>query len=333
MDEPLRKPEPASLPDVPSGDYIYARDVNFDIDAQLMAIRGLLHRNCKEDQKIKNEIEQIEEHAHQLKGIHAEWAIDDWVDRIHHSAYQDAAHSMSALGMLAPLIETIFHQCFRGIGKRFYPPNYLSNEHERWKATHAIQWDCHMFVSGNRVEKNIVLGILQLADAVRLTSRLPSDLKTTLSALFSFRNKMFHNGFEWPVAVRESFAKQPSSGSCNKMGESLMTWRPRSITHLLWGGMNHRRNWRPGCLNQDGQSGTQPEASVEEAFIFDPTTPTGPIPSDSWSWSHANGQIILCPGCRTWKMSMKRPFVLQLTGYRLRRSCRPSVILRRRCFE
>lgn len=208
MDEPLRKPEIPSFPDVPSGDYLYALDVDFDIDAQLMAIRGLLHRNRKEDQKIKDEIEQIEEHTRRLKGIRVEWAIDDWVDRIHHSAYQDAAHSMSALGMLAPLIETIFYQCFRSIGKRFYPPNYLSNEHERWKATHAIQWDCHMFVSGNRVEKNIVLGILQLADAVRLTSRLPSDLKTTLSALFSFRNKMFHNGFEWPVEVRESFAKQ-----------------------------------------------------------------------------------------------------------------------------
>ena len=208
MDEPLRQAEPPSFPDIPPRDYILALDMDFNIDAQLMAIRGLLHRNRKEDQKIKNEIEQIEEHARRLKGIHAEWAIDDWADRIHHSAYQDAAHSMSALGMLAPLIETVFYQCFRGIGKRFYPPNYLSNEHERWKATHAIQWDCHMFVSGNRVEEDIVRGIIQLADAVGLASKLPSDLKLTLLALFGYRNKMFHCGLEWPVEERDRFAKR-----------------------------------------------------------------------------------------------------------------------------
>lgn len=210
MDEPLRKPEPPSFPDVPSGDYIYALDVDFDIDAQLMAIRGLLHRNRKEDQKIKGEIKQIEEHTRRLKGIHAEWAIDDWVDRIHHSAYQDAAHSMSALGMLAPLIETIFYQCFRGIGNQFYAADHPSKEHARWKATHAIQWDCHMVVVGNRAKKDIVSGIFQLADAVGLIGRLPSDLKPTLSALFGYRNKMFHHGFEWPVEERDRFTKQIS---------------------------------------------------------------------------------------------------------------------------
>lgn len=207
MDEPLRKSEPPSFPDIPSGDYLYALDVDFDIDAQLMAIRGLLHRNRKEDKKIKDEIEQIEEHTRRLKGICVEWAIDDWVDRIHHSAYQDAAHSMSALGMLAPLIETIFYQCFRGIGNKFYPADHPFKEHARWKTTHANQWDCHMVVVGNRAKKNIVAGIFQLADAVGLIGRLPSDLKLTLSALFSYRNKMFHHGFEWPVEERDRFAK------------------------------------------------------------------------------------------------------------------------------
>lgn len=217
MDEPqkipeahvwLKDPDWSTIPEIASRDYLYALDVDFDIDAQLMAIQGLLQRNRQAEKALSDEIKQIEEHSRRLSGIYCERVVDDWGDQIHHSIYQGAAHSMSALGMLAPLIETIFYQCFRGIGKQFYPPNYLSNEHERWKATHAIQWDCHMFVSGNRVEKDIVRGILQLADAVGLTSKLPSDLKTTLSALFSCRNRMFHNGFEWPVEVRERFAKQ-----------------------------------------------------------------------------------------------------------------------------
>lgn len=208
MDELLKELEPPSFPDVPPAYYIYKLDVTFDIDAQLIAIRGLLHRNCQEDQKVKDEIKQIEEHAQQLNGIRADSAIDEWVDRIHHSAYQDAAHSMAALGMLAPLIETVFYQCFRGIGNQFYPGDHPSQEHERWRATHAIQWDCRMFVSGNRREKNVVRGILQLADAVGLKGRLPSDLEPTLSALFDYRNKMFHCGFEWPVEERNRFVRR-----------------------------------------------------------------------------------------------------------------------------
>jgi hypothetical protein len=46
------------------------------------------------------------------------------VDQIHRSAYQEAAHSMSAIGMLAPFVETVFYQYFRGIGNRFYPATH-----------------------------------------------------------------------------------------------------------------------------------------------------------------------------------------------------------------
>ena len=71
----------------------------------------------------------------------------------------------------------------------------------------------------------------------------------------------------------------------------------------------------------------------EGEFIFDPTTPTGPILSGFWNWLRANGLTILRPGGRRWKMLRKRPFVLQLAGCRLGPWFRPSVSLRRRCFE
>lgn len=190
-------------------DYIYALGVDFDVDAQLMAISGLLHRNRNADQSLRDEIKRLEERSRHLKDVEQqEWAAADWVDQVVYSTYQDAAHSMSAVGMLAPLVETVFHQCFRSIGKRFFPPDHPLKPHERWTAAHRVQWDCHLVVANGRVQTNIVKGVFQLADAAGLTGRFPADLRQVLSALFAYRNNMFHHGFEWPVEERERFARR-----------------------------------------------------------------------------------------------------------------------------
>jgi hypothetical protein len=189
-------------------DYIYALEVDFDVDAQLMAISGLLYRNRNANQSLLDEIKKIEEHTRRLKGVEAEWAVADWVDQINYSTYQAAAHSMSAVGMLAPLVETVFYQCFQNIGKRFYLANHPAQKHHRWKAAHSIQWDCHWFVDGTRLQKNLAQGIFQLSDAVGLTARYPADLRLVLSALFAYRNNIFHLGFEWPADERDRFAKR-----------------------------------------------------------------------------------------------------------------------------
>jgi hypothetical protein len=190
-------------------DYIYALEVDFDVNAQLMAIGGLLHRNRIADQSVREEIKKLEERTKHLKDIEQqEWAEADRADQLVHSTYQDAAHSMSAVGMLAPLVETVFHQCFQSIGKRFYPPAQPTKAHDRWSAAHTIQWDCHFVVTNGRVQKDIVKGIFQLSDALELTGRFPTDLRQVLSALFAYRNNMFHHGFEWPVEERKRFAKR-----------------------------------------------------------------------------------------------------------------------------
>ncbi len=188
-----------ATPELEPRDYVYAlKLLDFDVDSQLIAIRGLLHRNRKADEEQAKEIKDIEEHT----------AGDQWVDEIDQSIYQSVAHSMSAVGMLAPLIETIFHQCFRVIGNEFYPTSHPMKQHARSNAAHALQWDCHFLITAKRPRKNVVRGILQLAEAVELLTKLPSDFAPTLSALFAYRNNMFHHGFEWPVGERQRFAKR-----------------------------------------------------------------------------------------------------------------------------
>jgi hypothetical protein len=152
-----------------------------------------LKRNRNTDKFISDEIKALEEHSRHLKGVAADRAVDEWVDQIYYSTYQDAAHSMSAVGMLAPLVETIFYQCFRGIGRQFYPATQPCKEHDRWNAAHDIQWNCRFVVVDGNTHKHLVNGIFQISDAVGLTTRFPKDLKAVLSALFGYRNKMFHH--------------------------------------------------------------------------------------------------------------------------------------------
>lgn len=85
---------------------------DLDYESQLNAIKNLLQRHHRANQQISDEIKEIEAHARQLTGILNQQAIDDWLDRLHTSVYQDAAHSMAAVGMLAPLVESIYHQIF-----------------------------------------------------------------------------------------------------------------------------------------------------------------------------------------------------------------------------
>jgi len=116
---------------------------------------------------------------------------------------------MAAVGMPAPLIESIFYQSFDGLRHKFLEPNKIPlSPHRRWQWSAAAQWDCHFVWGEKGSRKDLVEGILQLAEAVGLSPHLPADLKPTLQALFEYRNKMFHNGFEWPPVQRERFQRR-----------------------------------------------------------------------------------------------------------------------------
>jgi hypothetical protein len=119
--------------------------------------------------------------------------------------YQNAARSMAAVGMLAPFIETIFTECFRGYGSRWPDSPMPINSNNRWGAAQMIYWDCHNVIENGKTRTDLVKGILQLADAIGLMSGLPHDIDKILSAIFGYRNKMFHCGFEWQKDEREKF--------------------------------------------------------------------------------------------------------------------------------
>lgn len=179
---------------------------DLDYEAQLLAIRNLLGHHKYSDKALREQILQLEQHARQTKGVYGEHLVNEWVDHIHKSIYQDAAHSMAAVGMLAPLMESIFYQSFHATRHHLSTLVNPGDNHQRWQQSVEDQWDCHFVWNNGRRSKNLVEGILQLAEAIKLSPYLPSDLKFVLQALFEYRNKMFHCGFEWPIEERQRFA-------------------------------------------------------------------------------------------------------------------------------
>ena len=179
-----------------------------DYDAQLFAIRGLLRLHRQADEALSNEIKAIEAFAAQASGDANEQAVDEWVDRLHQFVFQDAAHSMSAVGMLAPFVESLFKQAFPGLRNLLDRNGRLAVAQVRCKMPKSKRWNCE-YASPNR--RHLVDGIIELAEATGLAAHLPSDLHQTLAALFAYRNKMFHHGFEWPDSDRSAFEHKIAS--------------------------------------------------------------------------------------------------------------------------
>ncbi|MCY4651842.1 MAG: hypothetical protein OXC95_01615 [Dehalococcoidia bacterium] len=172
-------------------------DLEFDYMSQMEAIRGLLSRQEHVGTQTVTDIKRAEEVAKNSVGEANYYAVHRHIELIHHSIYQDAAHSMAAVGMLAPLIESIFRSTFRRIDKKL-PRSYLV--------------------------KNIMAVVND--KSVGMREYMPDDLDQTLDALFLYRNKMFHHGFEWRLSQREAFVCCLSNWPSEWFGESTSDDEP-----------------------------------------------------------------------------------------------------------
>ena len=90
----------------------------FNHGAQLVAISDLLKRQERADQELSHRIKEADQVATQTRGDN-DRAVDAWVELAEMSCYQDAAHSMAAVGMIAPFMESFFRAYFRSIEKDF----------------------------------------------------------------------------------------------------------------------------------------------------------------------------------------------------------------------
>ena len=162
-------------------EYIHFPLEEFNHGAQLVAIRDLLYRQERADRELSDRIKEADAVARRTRGRANGHAVDVWVELAEMSCYQDAAHSMAAVGMIAPLIESAFRAAFRSIGNEL-------------------------------PQRNLVKKIIKRVEEEGMKEYLPPDLEPTLSALFEYRNKMFHGGFEWSTDELKKFERLLDAG-------------------------------------------------------------------------------------------------------------------------
>ncbi|WP_210526936.1 hypothetical protein [Rubellimicrobium arenae] len=182
-----------------------------DFEAQLFAIKGALERNKEAEQRASDNIQHMREQINLLapEDHRNRDHLDDYLtDMFHDSVYSDAAHSMAAVGMLAPYFESLFVALFDAIGKKVGSD---LGSGKRAKAFQEIYWNPQVVIRDKRMGDDLVVGIMELATEVGLLTYLPQDLDKTLKALFAYRNNMFHNGFEWPLETRQRFQNRSAN--------------------------------------------------------------------------------------------------------------------------
>lgn len=186
-----------------------------DLAVQLLAIKNLFGRNQQADAALSDSIERVDEMARNASGdyvYHLEGVVTDMV---YETVFQDAAHSMAALAMLAPLVESLFAKIFRGLRDRATASAPPPARNPRMGALQDDYWDPHYYFGRSGKREDIVDGIFQLASSIGLATYLPQDCKTTLTALFAYRNKMFHFVLEWPTDERAKFNTRISNEKWN----------------------------------------------------------------------------------------------------------------------
>lgn len=186
-------------------DYAHSFFEEYDLGSQLIAIRGFLAHSRSSEAEEGAEIKEL---ARRAKESGSDHLVGMYTDTVHASVYSGVAHSAAAVGMLAPFVENLFTGIFRGIGEE--EGDYLGRDRDSKRSQLARMhfWDPHFTYATSEVKGNLITGIMQLADATKLTSRLPKDTRQVLEALFEYRNAMLHNGFEWPAERRKSFGQR-----------------------------------------------------------------------------------------------------------------------------
>ena len=177
-----------------------------DFETQLFAIKNVLRLNQKENERESAKTEEIRTSIQDAHGEYADYLVEMWVEHLQNSVFLDAAHSMSAVGMLAPFVESLFDWIFTGL-REIQNQDLEQAANDRTLCSQNEFWDPRLVFHRKGRSKDIAQGVQQLADSIGLREYLPDDYGKTLSALFSYRNKIFHNGLEWPMEERENFEK------------------------------------------------------------------------------------------------------------------------------
>ena len=127
--------------------------------------------------------------------------------------YRDAACAHSAIGALAPFYEGVFQHEFAALRVALeWRKRELPKTHHRWQLEPDDFWSLSVVsekgTKGDNPDVARTAG--QLFAALAIGDKFPPDFAKVVKALFAYRNRALHNGYEWPTAARDKFAELAS---------------------------------------------------------------------------------------------------------------------------
>lgn len=206
-------------------DYLSRLLDSIDWDPQLVAIRSVLERNRSAAERVSANIAELGERAATYSGPHHDHLVDEHVDAMWRSSYSEAAVSLSAIGMIVPMAESVFSQTFQSLGSMYVAKRMEPPDHRRWQRAgqHAERWNCQWYFGRDEARNDIISGLPQLSEASGLSPYLEPDTMDWIAAILSYRNRMFHGGFEWSLAQRDQFERLIAARSWDKYFQSART--------------------------------------------------------------------------------------------------------------
>ena len=178
-----------------------------DYNMQIAVINGVLHSNRQSESRISDEIATIENRLQQeypkgsmtnymetldaIESLEAERALLLTINQL-----QMIAHSAAAVGLIAPLFESLLKSAFRIFEEEIGDSPFRKDVDACWRSAERWDWDPGYYWKNGKRQKDLVEGTLQIARSIGFVKHLPPNLKTTLTAIFSHRNEMLHVGLE-----------------------------------------------------------------------------------------------------------------------------------------
>ena len=191
--------------DMDDRDYLFRLVTEIDWESQVRAVRTVLSRNSKASAAAQEYIDELKATG---RGQRDE---DDLLDALSQATFDDGANSMAAIGMVAPMVESLFSQAFSSLGLLYAEKGMEPPDDERWSVagSHEHRWNCQYYFKNvdEPPRQDIISGIVQISRASGLKNYITKADFVWIRAMLTYRNFMFHNGLEWSPQRRADFVK------------------------------------------------------------------------------------------------------------------------------
>jgi hypothetical protein len=181
----------------------YFPDDAYDPSEQLLYIKNLVEKFKKEEDAENDKMCSIEEDIEKYKNnVDEHFALDakrNFLGPIY--MHHDALRANMQIAMLAPAIESLYKKSLYILVKEKLGESRLMDFFDKKKSFKGGRANC----------------IMRALKELGFESKFHPDIKKYLSALFDYRNVLFHNGLEWDEKECEDFMGE-------KHRESWFTW-------------------------------------------------------------------------------------------------------------